>query len=80
MSSGKPPNPRTFEEGSERDEVGRDGAQDDSPLLDLPVLDSKVQAELGHQLSLYYSSLVNQPIPDLFISLLAKLDKREIAD
>jgi hypothetical protein len=80
MSSGKPPNEGKFDVGRERHEVGRDGTHDDSPTLDTPVLDSKVQAELGHQLSLYYSSLVNQPIPDVFISLLAKLDKREIAD
>jgi hypothetical protein len=80
MSSGKPPSGEKFDVGREGDEVGRDGTQDDPPALDSPVLDSKVQAELGHQLSLYYSSLVNQPIPDVFISLLAKLDKREIAD
>ncbi len=42
-----------------------------------PVLDERIQAQLGKQLSSFYKELVNQPIPQNFIDLLAKLDRQE---
>ena len=60
------------------DSMDGNGVDDGEAML--PILDKEVQAQLGHQLSFYYSSLINQPIPDTFIQLLAKLDKTENAD
>lgn len=42
-----------------------------------PVLDERIQAQIGQQLSSFYKELVNQPIPQTFIDLLAKLDRQE---
>ena len=42
-----------------------------------PVLDERIQAQIGKQLSSFYKELVNQPIPQNFIELLAKLDRQE---
>lgn len=45
---------------------------------DLPVaLDERIQSQIGQQLSSFYRELVNQPIPDSFMDLLAKLDQAE---
>ena len=41
------------------------------------VLDARIQAQLGRQLSAYYNELVNQPVPDAFIDLLKQLEKSE---
>lgn len=52
----------------------------DESFVALPILDERIQLQIGHKLSLYYSMLVDQPIPDKFIKLLAQLDKTEIVD
>lgn len=41
------------------------------------VLDERVQAQIGRQLSTFYRELVNQPIPQNFMDLLARLDRQE---
>ncbi|MEQ1696333.1 MAG: NepR family anti-sigma factor [Hyphomicrobiaceae bacterium] len=41
------------------------------------ILDELIQAQIGQQLSSFYKELVNQPIPQNFIDLLAKLDRLE---
>lgn len=41
------------------------------------ILDEVIQAQIGQQLSSFYKELVNQPIPQNFIDLLAKLDRQE---
>lgn len=40
-------------------------------------LDSDVQAHIGRQLRAGYVDILNQPVPDRFLELLAELDKRE---
>ena len=49
-------------------------AIDDAPVA---ILDERIQAQIGQQLSSFYKELVNQPIPQNFIDLLAKLDRQE---
>lgn len=49
-------------------------ASDDTPLA---ILDERIQAQIGQQLTNFYKELVNQPIPQNFIDLLAKLDRQE---
>ena len=58
-----------------RDEMGLSG----NPETDTAnvVLDARIQARLGSQLSAYYSELVKQPVPDAFIDLLKQLEKSE---
>lgn len=38
---------------------------------------SPVQAHLGEQLRRYYASIVSEPVPDRFASLLDELEQRE---
>lgn len=38
-----------------------------------------IQAHLGEQLKRYFSSIVSEPVPDRFASLLDELEKRERA-
>ncbi|HMK90722.1 MAG TPA: NepR family anti-sigma factor [Methylocystis sp.] len=59
--SGKPP-------GDPPTEFSDDGA---------PELDDATQAQLGRVLAKYSNELVNQPIPDIFLSLLAELEAKE---
>lgn len=40
-------------------------------------LDERVRAQLGRQLSKYYNSLVQEPVPDKFLELLKRLDMTE---
>jgi anti-sigma factor NepR-like protein len=40
-------------------------------------LDPDVQAHIGRQLRAGYVGILNQPVPDRFLELLAELDKRE---
>ena len=47
---------------------------DSSPVA---IMDARIQAQLGRQLSTYYSELVKQPIPDTFLQLLKKLEHVE---
>lgn len=49
-------------------------APDDFPAA---ILDERTQAQIGQQLSNFYRELVNQPIPQNFLDLLAKLDREE---
>lgn len=44
---------------------------------DEPALDAKTQLQLGRILSQYSQDLISQPIPDIFLALLAKLEARE---
>ena len=52
-----------------------DGSEESASMLD-----EKIRAQLGRQLSAYYNDLVNQPIPDTFIELLKQLEKVETAE
>ncbi len=49
-------------------------APDDASAV---ILDQRIQALIGNQLASFYRELVNQPIPQNFIDLLAKLDRQE---
>ncbi|HEY0291334.1 MAG TPA: NepR family anti-sigma factor [Hansschlegelia sp.] len=40
-------------------------------------LDLDVQAHIGRQLRAGYVDILNQPVPDRFLELLAELDKKE---
>lgn len=40
-------------------------------------LDTDVQAHIGRQLRSGYVDILNQPVPDRFLELLAELDRRE---
>jgi hypothetical protein len=42
-----------------------------------PVLDAKIQEQLGLALSQYTKELLDQPIPESFLALLAELEARE---
>jgi hypothetical protein len=44
---------------------------------DEPVLDVKIQQQLGLILSQYSQDLLSQPVPDSFLALLARLEARE---
>lgn len=43
-------------------------------------LDTDVQAHIGRQLRAGYVDILNQPVPDRFLELLAELDRRETPD
>ncbi|PZQ19109.1 MAG: hypothetical protein DI565_01595 [Ancylobacter novellus] len=40
-------------------------------------LDTDVQAHIGRQLRAGYVDILNQPVPERFLELLAELDRRE---
>ncbi len=42
------------------------------------VLDEKIQAAIGQSLKTYYDDLVNAPMPDRFMVLLAELSAKEL--
>lgn len=44
---------------------------------DASQLDTDVQAHIGRQLRAGYVDILNQPVPDRFLELLAELDGRE---
>jgi hypothetical protein len=50
-----------------------DATEDSSGI----VLDERIQAQIGQQLSSFYRDLVNQPIPQNFMDLLSRLDRQE---
>ena len=56
-----------------------DMTQNNIAALDVSsvVLDARIQAQLGRQLSAYYTGLVKQPVPDTFLELLKKLERAE---
>lgn len=43
-------------------------------------LDTDVQAHIGRQLRAGYTDILNQPVPDRFLDLLAELDIRQDQD
>ena len=42
-----------------------------------PVLDPKVQESIGRSLKAHYDDIVNAPVPDKFLVLLAQLEATE---
>lgn len=44
---------------------------------DASQLDTDVQSHIGRQLRAGYVDILNQPVPDRFLELLAELDRRE---
>jgi hypothetical protein len=50
---------------------------DQQAAAELPELDSKIQLLLGRALQCHYDDLVNAPIPDRFLVLLAELESKE---
>ena len=81
MSAGKmplQPADDTTSSAKDRDDmnnfVGEQNVDQDGASV---VLDAVVQAQLGRRLSVYYTDLVNQPIPDTFLDLLKKLEQTE---
>ena len=61
----------------EKDDMFGNNAYANDPESSTVLLDQRVQAQLGRQLSAYYTDLIKQPIPDKFIELLMKLEKSE---
>jgi hypothetical protein len=56
-------------------EPGDQAAREANELL--PELDAATQEKLGKVLARYSNELVSQPVPDIFLSLLAKLAAKE---
>ena len=54
-------------------------SQDSKPPGDKGEIDQPIQAHLGEQLKRYFSSIVAEPVPDKFASLLNELEQRERA-
>ena len=48
--------------------------------MDLPDLDARTKSLLGRALQSHYDDLVNAPIPDRFLVLLAQLEAKEAGD
>lgn len=40
-----------------------------------PQIDSRIQHEIGKHLRAHYDDIVNEPVPDKFMELLAKLEQ-----
>jgi len=40
-----------------------------------PQIDPRIQSEIGKHLRAHYDDVVNEPVPDKFMELLAKLEK-----
>ncbi|GGK50324.1 NepR family anti-sigma factor [Salinarimonas ramus] len=57
-------------------ELGARAGHEDAPARDTadPRLDRATQARIGDQLRAMYSELLDQPVPDRFVELLAKMD------
>ncbi|MEN0040272.1 MAG: NepR family anti-sigma factor [Pseudomonadota bacterium] len=45
-----------------------------------PVLEAKVQAELGKKLQQVYSDIISEPVPDRFLNLLEQLEESSNSD
>jgi hypothetical protein len=43
-----------------------------------PVMDPKVQESIGRSLKAHYDDIVNAPVPDKFLVLLAQLEATEL--
>jgi hypothetical protein len=52
-----------------------DGQSIDGEPAPEPTLPPRVAAYLGEQLQAFYAHLMNEPVPDQFIQLLASLDR-----
>lgn len=50
------------------------------PGADVPELDAKIQGLLGRALQHHYDDLINAPVPDRFLVLLAELEAKEQRD
>jgi anti-sigma factor ChrR (cupin superfamily) len=53
---------------------------DDDIVGEVPELDAKIQAILGMALQTHFEDLVQAPIPDRFLVLLAQLEAKEKKD
>jgi hypothetical protein len=45
------------------------------PETAAPQIDSRIQHEIGKHLRAHYDDIVNEPVPDKFMELLAKLEQ-----
>jgi hypothetical protein len=45
------------------------------PEIAAPQIDPRVQLEIGKHLRAHYDDIVNEPVPDKFMELLAKLEQ-----
>lgn len=50
---------------------------EDEAVEPKPVLEAKVQAELGKKLQQVYSDVISEPVPDRFLSLLEQLEEAD---
>ena len=50
---------------------------EDEAVEPKPVLEAKVQAELGKELQQVYSDVISEPVPDRFLSLLEQLEEAD---
>lgn len=56
-----------------------DPARNDEAFENEPVLDQRVQEAIGRSLKAHYDDLVQAPIPDRFLVLLAELEAKELS-
>ncbi len=64
----------------QHDLSGTDAAGDEKPKTGrqiMPTLDQKVQDAIGRSLKAHYDDLVNAPVPDRLLALLAELEAKE---
>ena len=66
------PEKRQTEPSSDQPNIVSGGEENDT------VLDAKIQAAIGQSLKTYYDDLVNAPMPDRFMVLLAELSAKEL--
>lgn len=55
-----------------------DPTHNDEVFENEPVLDQRVQEAIGRSLKAHYDDLVQAPIPDRFLVLLAELEAKEL--
>ena len=63
-------------DGMETTPASAGGGADDTD----PILDPKVQESIGRALKAHYDDIVNEPVPDKFLMLLAQLEASERAE
>jgi hypothetical protein len=58
----------------------QDEDHESEPEVFEPVLDQRIQDMIGRSLKAHYDDLINAPIPDKFLVLLAQLEAKERQD
>ncbi len=71
--SGRASGARAMMNGIEMGSADSNGGPDDADIF----LDPKVQESIGRSLKAHYDDIVNAPVPDKFLVLLAQLEAQE---